>query len=40
MTATEGAVRPARITDRPAYKRAVEIDDTLIAEQKAAQEGA
>jgi glutathione S-transferase len=27
----------ARITDRPAYKRAVEIDDTLIAEQKAAQ---
>src|SRR3954453_6376534 len=26
----------ARVTDRPAYKRAVEIDDKLIAEQKAA----
>jgi glutathione S-transferase len=26
-----------RITDRPAYKRAVEIDDTLIAEEKARQ---
>jgi glutathione S-transferase len=29
----------ARITERPAYKRAVGIDDKLIAEQKAAAEG-
>ena len=29
----------ARITDRPAARRAREIDDTLIAEQKAAEEG-
>jgi glutathione S-transferase len=29
----------ARITDRPAHKRATQIDDALIAEQKAAQGG-